>query len=375
MPVPTSSPLPVLLLTAAYGEGHNAAARGLQEALEQQPGVEVKLVDILAETYGAMYQQSRARYLHVIEHHPAWWGFTYQALHRTPLIHAVELSLRTARTRLGALLQQWKPRVVVSTYPLYGYFLQKLYPPGTPRPFRFYTVVTDSLTINSVWHRTAVEAFLVPNEETAAVMRAQKVPETKLQVIGFPVPPCFAQERPERPAPVEGWGRVLYMVNAGRTEALTMAEHLVQLPGAELTIAVGRDEALRTSLEAMLRRVGRTAQVLGWVTNMPELVMSHHILIGKAGGAAVQEAIAALTPMVITKVIPGQEEGNARLLLQHGCAAVCTTPAAVAQEVGRLLADDGAAWHQAVACMSTISRPGSALRMAEYLVAQAQAQV
>ena len=46
---------------------------------------------------------------------------------------------------------------------------------------------------------------------------------------------------------------------------------------------------------------------------MPELMMSNHLVISKAGSAIVQEAIAARCPMIINQVIPGQEEGNAEL--------------------------------------------------------------
>ena len=42
--------------------------------------------------------------------------------------------------------------------------------------------------------------------------------------------------------------------------------------------------------------------------------MTHHLVISKAGGATVQEAIAARCPMIVNQVIPGQEEGNARLI-------------------------------------------------------------
>jgi processive 1,2-diacylglycerol beta-glucosyltransferase len=46
----------------------------------------------------------------------------------------------------------------------------------------------------------------------------------------------------------------------------------------------------------------------------------------EAGGATVQEALAARTPMIITQVIPGQEEGNAMLLVENGAGEIATTP-------------------------------------------------
>ena len=40
----------ILILTAGFGEGHNTAARCIAEALRENPGVEVKVVDIYLET-------------------------------------------------------------------------------------------------------------------------------------------------------------------------------------------------------------------------------------------------------------------------------------------------------------------------------------
>jgi processive 1,2-diacylglycerol beta-glucosyltransferase len=100
---------------------------------------------------------------------------------------------------------------------------------------------------------------------------------------------------------------------------------------------------------------------------MPELLMSHHLLIGKAGGAAVQEAIAAQTPMLITHVVPGQEEGNARLLIENGCGAICPTPELVAEKVGHLFASDAGEWQRWRRNIERLSRPDAALQIARFV--------
>ena len=49
------------------------------------------------------------------------------------------------------------------------------------------------------------------------------------------------------------------------------------------------------------------------------------LLISKAGGATVQEAIPAGCPMIVNHIIPGQEEGNARYLVETNSGTVATT--------------------------------------------------
>jgi len=44
----------ILILTASFGEGHNAAARGIRDGLARvaPQGIEVELRDLFAEAYG-----------------------------------------------------------------------------------------------------------------------------------------------------------------------------------------------------------------------------------------------------------------------------------------------------------------------------------
>ena len=359
-----------VILTASYGEGHNAAARGLHAAfLERGAGSEI--VDVFATTGGAFYDRSRRDYLALINRAPKIWAFVFGLIHRFPIGEFSLPALGKMQAALAALLAEKKPDAVISVYPVYGYLIEKLFPRRADRTFSFHTVVTDSITINSVWYRCASDTFLVPNEDTARVMRAAGLPPGNIHAFGFPVPPRFADPRPPRPAPGHGSpGRILFMINAGKDQAPAAVERLIRLNGIRLTVTVGRDESLRARIEQIARDAGREIEIHGWTERMPELVMSHHLLIGKAGGATVQEAIAARTPMLITQVVPGQEEGNAQLLFQNGCGALCDTPEALAAHVQSLFANDAEQWKSWETNITRISKPDAARAIATFVMQQ-----
>ena len=71
----------VLILSASYGEGHNAAARGLLAALAQQGAAEAEFYDPFPEAMGALYDRSRRDYLRLIERWRAkrWHGRRWPA--------------------------------------------------------------------------------------------------------------------------------------------------------------------------------------------------------------------------------------------------------------------------------------------------------
>jgi processive 1,2-diacylglycerol beta-glucosyltransferase len=350
--------LDLLILTAGYGEGHNAAARGLLAASEQL-GIRAEIADCFT-ALGERYDQSRRQYLEVINRAPGLWAFVYGWVDRVPLVEFQLPLLAAVGSELNRIISEKKPRVVVSVYPVYAYFIERLF--SMSRPFSYHTVITDSITINRVWHRAPSDCYWVPNEESAAVLRGQGLDSRRIHTLGFPVNPRFAADRPWRPDPSEG-ARVLFMINAGKDVAPSIVSRLLDIPNLHLTVTVGRDEELRSRIEAVA--AGRPLEIVGWTSEMPKLLMTHHVLIGKAGGATVQEAIAARTPMIITQVVPGQEEGNAQLLFDNRCAELCPTPVAIAQKMEQLFADDARLWREWYANISRLSRPDAAFRLIE----------
>jgi processive 1,2-diacylglycerol beta-glucosyltransferase len=90
---------------------------------------------------------------------------------------------------------------------------------------------------------------------------------------------------------------------------------------------------------------------------VPTLMREHHLLIGKAGGAMVQEALAAHLPMLVTQILPGQEEGNARLLIQNGCGVHCPTNESVMQCLRSLFAGSSEGWTRMQAHAKRLGRP------------------
>jgi processive 1,2-diacylglycerol beta-glucosyltransferase len=142
-------PTDLLILTAGYGEGHNAAARGLLAAA-QQLGIAAEIADPFT-ALGPAYDRSRRDYLALINHAPKVWAAIFRGIDRWPLVEFALPTLRPVKLELARLLEEKAPRAVVSVYPAYAFLIQQLYP--SRRPFGFHTVITDSITINRVWHQ------------------------------------------------------------------------------------------------------------------------------------------------------------------------------------------------------------------------------
>ena len=205
-------------------------------------------------------------------------------------------------------------------------------------------------------------------------MREAGVAHEKIKVFGFPVTPRFASASTVREDPSsQNLPRVLLMINFGRKEAPALLRKLLALPDVRFTVTVGRDTALHTDILEVAREMKREVEVYGWTDKMPDLLMSHHLVISKAGGATVQETTAARTPLLISQVVPGQEEGNAQLIVENDCGRVATTHDEIVAAVKQAFADDALLWKKWNANLAKLSRPAAALEISEFLLSETRA--
>ncbi|HET7537980.1 MAG TPA: galactosyldiacylglycerol synthase [Candidatus Didemnitutus sp.] len=362
----------VLILTAGYGEGHNSAARALHAAFNERPGVTAELVDLFALRAPRFNNVSRRAYVRTINHAPRIWSSIYQWLDRSPHAPWVFGAMAGHTRLLADIIAEKQPTALVSTYPVYAWLIQRLRAQGRVH-CPLYTVVTDALTINSLWYRAPSDAWFVSDRDSAASLVNAGVPADQVHIAGFPVSLAFA-DRPTQWQPPDTTERgqprrVLYMINSGRARALETAKALLVWDGWQITFTAGRDAWLKSELERLARGAPAQADVIGWTDRIPELLMTHHVVISKAGGATTQESINALCPMLVNQVVPGQEEGNYELLRRHEAGALAETPAAIVETLQRAFANDAAVWQQWRRNLRNLARPSAARDIAAIVLA------
>jgi processive 1,2-diacylglycerol beta-glucosyltransferase len=305
---------------------------------------EVEVRDLFAEAYGPLYKIAQKAYFLFINHFPSLWGGFYKFLDKDKATPGRVSVYKRASLLLSKRVKEMNPAVIASTYPGYNHLLDHLHG-KVHRPFRTVTVVTDSITINSLWYSGHSDLFLVPNEATARVMEEAGVARDLLRVTGFPVPALFETLRGERTSPGPSRPpKVLFLVNPGQKNASEILKHLGEVEGIELSAACGRDEELRASLQKTAFTLDHPIKVEGWMENLPERMAASHLVIAKAGGATVQECLAAATPLIMSQVIPGQEEGNAELLTTENCGCTATSPQAVGAAVRHAFSHGAQVW-------------------------------
>jgi processive 1,2-diacylglycerol beta-glucosyltransferase len=354
----------ILILSASFGEGHNSAARGVRDGLMRvAPDTSVELRDLFAEVYDQLNERIRRAYLALINRWPRSWGLVYWWLDRKKDFDKDFTKFTRLKAHLAHLLEDFQPDCVVSTFPAYPYLVRQV--GGWGSRCKNIVVVTDSITVNAIWYSAPGDYFLVPNERSGEVVRTSGIDIDRIKAFGFPVSPKFADLVQDRQLPLPGRPRVLYMINAGTRNAPETVTRLLRL-NVELTVTVGRDEKTRHAIEHVAG--DRKINIVGWTDQMPRMLSESHLLIGKAGGATVQETIAAGCPMIVNHVVSGQEEGNARLIVETKSGVIVHSPCEVAAEVERAFGNNAEQWRQWTTNIGKMSRPRASLDIAQFLL-------
>ncbi len=367
-----NEPARILILTADAGFGHRAAANAIAQALAERYGgaCQVTVLNPLQERGApALLRRAQGDYDRWVKEVPELYRLGYEASDgMLPVSLAEQALIALLYFTMRNVVQRYQPDAIVSTYPLYqaplaAYFaLSGKYIPVL-------TVVTDLVTVHSLWFNDDVDKCLVPTVAVLKKALESGLPSDRLEVTGLPVNPALARQVDKAALRAElGFRQDRYVVliaGSKRVKNLEPIAHVLNHCGLplELVLVAGGDEGLQ-------RRWAETqwhqpAHVHGYVSDMPTLMLAADLIVCKAGGLIVSESLAAGLPLLIAEAIPGQETGNAEYVVEGGAGLLATDAVDALVHLFHWLDNNAAELKERAACAKRLGRPEAAYRVAD----------
>jgi len=322
----------ILIATVTAGGGHLAAAAALDEAWRAvRPQDVVEQID-LVQFFSPLHRKIHAAgYVKLVARAPELWGLIFSKTDDPDVARRLNRIQRLfpghSRRRFLRYVRQFKADVVLCTHyeplsPLAG--LKRARGTSAFKPF-VASVVTD-FEAHALWMSAGVDLYCVAAAETKARLVARGATAEDVVVTGIPIAAKFATKldaRSVRKALGLRDDLPTLLVLSGGFGMGPVGKILGQLDKVarelQTVVVCGRNEELRRELAAQDHQ--HPTRVLGFASNMQELMAVADLIITKPGGLTTSEALALGKPLLILDPIPGQEAANSDFLLERGAAA------------------------------------------------------
>jgi UDP-N-acetylglucosamine:LPS N-acetylglucosamine transferase len=331
-----------MIVSADMGGGHDATGRALEEEVGRLwPGSRICWVDTLDAMGWWVGPVFRGAYVLNIRHTPWLYQFFYSSLWRHAWFATASKAFvgRWVGRRLALAIKDFKPDLILSTYPLGSAGVSWL------RRRRGLGVTAGAWVSDFAPHPFWVygdfdQTFVVHDAAVPVAVAAQ--PKAKVSVCS---PPVVGRFEPGSAGPArDAFGlpadRFVAVVSCGSYAFGQVVDAVTSLlatgDGVHVVAVCGRNDRLARELDRLDDRSGRLT-VFGWVDDMATLLQAANVVVTNGGGATVLEAMATGIPIVMYRPIAAHGEANSMLMTMAGVAETCWNPPQLTAVVSAML--------------------------------------
>ncbi len=314
----------ILLLSAPIGSGHRLAAEALGESFGQYDNIKVihgSIFDVLPNALRSFILKS---YVYISSEEP----WIYKRLYAWGNNRDGSLRLRNyingffARA-LGKYISKINPDAVIATHATPA-GIMAAYKKREQGNFYLGAVVTD-YTVHRWWLYDGVDCYFIADGE----LRKEITVKSDVQAFGIPVRNKFIRQNREDCRRRFSWApdKKICLIMGGGEGMLPMEDIIAGFGGRypenlHFVAVTGHNEKMRQRLS---ERFKDEVEIYGFTELVPDLIGGADLIITKAGGLTVSEALAAGLEIIIYSPLPGQETKNAGFLKRHDLASISWT--------------------------------------------------
>ncbi|MGV3523768.1 MAG: MGDG synthase family glycosyltransferase [Candidatus Sericytochromatia bacterium] len=196
------------------------------------------------------------------------------------------------------------------------------------------TVVTDAASIRTAWVHPQCDQVVVSTQEAYDACRKLGTPPERLQIIGHPIDPRFAE--PSEPVETlrarfgiqDGLFTIMMMMGGTGGRNIYRFSRLLAAAGLPVQILAccGSSQRLQRKMQAFAAQAPIPIHVFGYTTEIPALMSLADAIVTKPGPGTIMEALARDLPILLddTNYTMWQEKGNVELVRTHNLGRVLT---------------------------------------------------
>jgi processive 1,2-diacylglycerol beta-glucosyltransferase len=360
----------IIVIYSTAGMGHKKAAMALFKTFQDKvkDTAQVKAIDLLEYATGFYRFLYTTFYIFLISYARILWAALYYFPNH-PLVDAMTRRIREASDLhnlkgLKTMLAKESPDAIVATH-----FLVPGIAGGLKRckgfHSRMYAVVTD-YGPHSYWLSRYIDRYFVGSPSASLEMVKRGIPADKITVTGIPTQEEFRTgfdaAKVRKTYGLDERRKTIFLLSGGFGVG-PIGKILLSLNSCRADIQVitvcGHNKTAFENIQLLRNKLKYPLILLGYTDKVAELMSASDLMITKAGGISVTEALNACLPMILFASVPGQETWNEHFLIDNGAAEKAKKVNDIPVMADRMLISEDA--HEALkAAIDRIRRPYAA---------------
>lgn len=366
----------VLIVYASGGMGHVMAAKAIEQAFKRKyPEVEVKnvnVIDFANKTYKFFFVDG---YNYISGKLPNLWAWLYQTFNNKNRQGLPSLiSYLSIKNRFIPFIKEYNPDFIISAHPLPMIIVSRSKDKKIIDVLS--SMVCTDFGCHSFWVDPEVNYYFGAVDNVGKCLKGFGVSDDKIVITGIPIEEKFAQ--PSNKSEIlkkHGLRENVFtiLIVGGQFDFLTLKTIISEIikkhdGNVQFLVVAGRDNKLKEDLDKSdLNKDFANVKAFAFIDYMHELMTVSDIIFSKAGGLTVSECLAKGLPLVINKVIPGQEEDNVQYLTSHNAAIKVNDTNGIIAAIDDLI-NNPKKVSDMKAAARTIGQPNSAENLADFVM-------
>lgn len=322
----------IMIMTGRFGMGHYSVAQALKEDLEESnQGATVEVIDIMEYLLPRLNKLVYWTFNLLVSKCSGMYNTLNQTAERYNSIPFKGLIVR----KIGKILEKFEPDLIISTLPISTKYVS-VYKEETQCEIPLMTYITDICT-HQEWIAKKSDYYFVGSKEVKTELVEKGVRADKICISGIPVRQCFQkeinkkQQKNIKEVLIMGGGYGLIPSAQKVFQALNQREDI------HTTIITGTNKKLYEKLIKEYKNI----TVLGYTNKVDEYLSRADLLVSKAGGITLFEAVHCETPLFVIHPFLMQEISNANYIQEKNLGKVIwDKDADIVDELFSLLYDD-----------------------------------
>ncbi|WP_142303619.1 MGDG synthase family glycosyltransferase [Evansella halocellulosilytica] len=311
-----------LIFSASIGQGHNQAAKAIQQEFLKQ-GYNPRIIDTFHAIHPFLHTFMVRSYIQLLKVTPSLWGRMYFKAEKQPLFLLLDRFGTLFVDHLYSMMIKEECPFLISTHPFVTAFLTRVKQVKKVN-IPLYTVITD-FVLHPAYLREEIDGYFTASNDIEPFANVHNVHSHRFYSTGIPIceNTCFTKSKAyvRNELGLDRQRKIILIAGGGigLTDYVKVIQSLEYIKDQiQVICMVGHNEKVKKKI--LKQETKHTVKVVGFTNHFMQYLKACDAIISKAGGLTLSEALACETPMVIYKPVPGHEEHNAQYLSQTGAA-------------------------------------------------------